>query len=230
VLANLSEGKLKLWSCFCFGLLLFSAFSANAQSIGQSKTDTQEWNDVQFAVPLSDKIDFVLQGTLRFGRDISRPVDERLGVGFSFKIGKYLTVTPAYMHIATQPFRNIKQFENRLLLPITLRFLIGKFRISDRNGFERRSRHPGIDSTRYRNKLQVEHPIGPDKYKLSLFVSDEVFYDWSVNAWVRNRAAVGVTKVFNKNLQGDLYYLRQSDSHSRPGDLHVIGTALRIRW
>ena len=217
-------------SWFSIGLLLLLASSADAQSISQVETDTQQWNDVQFAVPLNDKIDFVLQGTIRFGRDISRPVDERLGFGFSFKIGKYLTVTPAYMHIATQPFRNVKQFENRLLLPITFRFPLGKFRISDRNGFERRSRHPGVDSTRYRNKLQVEHPIAPNKYKLSLFVSDEVFYDWLVNAWVRNRAAVGVTKVFNKNLQGDLYYLRQNDSHSRPGDLHVIGTALRVRW
>ncbi len=107
------------WSWFCLGWLLLLASSAHAQSIRQTETDTQQWNDVQFAVPLNDKIDFVLQGTLRFGRDISRPVDERVGVGFSFKIGKYLTVTPAYMHIATQPFRNVKQFENRLLLPIT---------------------------------------------------------------------------------------------------------------
>jgi hypothetical protein len=218
----------RLWCSF--GLLLLLVSVASAQSSRPSQTDNQEWNDVQFVVPLTKQIDFVLVGTLRFGRDWERPVDERLGVGFSFKIGKYLIVTPGYLHIATQPFTNVKQFENRLILPITLRIPVGKFRFIDRNQFERRSRHPGIESTRYRNRLQVEHPIAPDKYKLSLFVSDEVFYDWSLNHWVRNRAAVGVTKVFNKNLQGDLYYLRQNDSHSLPGDLNVIGTALRIRW
>lgn len=220
----------KLWSGFWLGSLLLLASSAWGQSAALLHTDTQEWNDVQFAVPITKQIDFVLQGTLRFGRDISRPVDERLGFGFSFKIGKYLTISPNYLHIGTQPFANIKQFENRMGLPILVRFPVGKFRISDRNLFERRLRRPGIDSTRYRNRLQVEHPIAPARYQLSLYVSNEVFYDWSVNHWVRNRAAVGVTKVFNKNLQGDLYYLRQNDSHSRPGDLHVIGTALRIRW
>jgi hypothetical protein len=28
----------------------------------------------------------------------------------------------------------------------------------------------------------------------------------------------------------DLYYLRQNDGRARPGDLHVVGTALRIRF
>jgi len=77
--------------------------------------------------------------------------------------------------------------------------------------------------------LQVDHPIGPSKQKLSLFVSDEVFYDWSFNAWVRNRAAIGVSKVFTKHFTLDLYYMRQNDSHSFPGDLHIIGTAWRFK-
>jgi len=32
-----------------------------------------------------------------------------------------------------------------------------------------------------------------------------------------------------KNLQLDVFYLRQNDGFSRPGDLNVIGTAWRIR-
>ena len=220
----------RLWPGVCLAMLFLLVSSADAQSTSQLHEDNQEWNDVQFFVPLTKQIDFVLAGTLRIGRDVSRPVDERLGFGFSFKVGKYVTVVPNYLHIGTQPFKNIKLFENRLTLPIIIRFPLGKFRIIDRNQFERRLRRPGVDSTRYRNRLQVEHPIAPDKYKLSLFVSDEVFYDWLVDHWVRNRAAVGITKVFNKNLQGDLYYMRQNDSHSLPGDLNIIGTTLRIRW
>ncbi|MEJ7712427.1 MAG: hypothetical protein WKF84_21880 [Pyrinomonadaceae bacterium] len=57
-----------------------------------------------------------------------------------------------------------------------------------------------------------------------MFVADEVFYDWSVDDWVRNRFTIGVSKVFNKTFTGDLYYMRQNDGRSRPGDLHVIGT------
>ena len=194
-----------------------------------SRHDTQNWNDVFLTVPLSKHVDYVMQGTLRNGRNLHRPVDERLGIGFSFKLGKYLTVTPNYLYIGMQPFEGRRVFEDRLSVPATVRVPIGRFVFSDRNLFERRFRRPGISSTRYRNRFQVEHPIGPPKQKLSLFVSDEVFYDWSFNAWVRNRAAVGLSKVVNKHLTLDLYYLRQNDSHSVPGDLHVIGSTWRFK-
>ena len=67
-------------------------------------------------------------------------------------------------------------------------------------------------------------------WSLQLFASDEVFYDWSFDAWVRNRFAVGVSRKFNKYFTGDLYYMRQNDGRSRPGDLHIIGATYRLRF
>jgi hypothetical protein len=213
-------------------IFVFILVGSSSVVLGQSlpsRSDTQNWNDVFFTVPLSKQADFVMQGTLRNGRNLSRPVDERLGFGFAFKFGKYLTVTPNYLAIGMQPFEGRKVFENRLSVPATVRVPAGHFVLSDRNLFERRFRHPGINTTRYRNRFQADHPIGPPKQKISLFVSDEVFYDWSFNAWVRNRAAVGVSKVVNKHFTLELYYLRQNDSHSVPGDLHVIGSTWRFK-
>jgi len=206
---------------------LVATRSVSAQVLPQ--TDNQQWNEVQVAVPVTKLIDFNILGTLRLGRDISRPVDERIGAGFSVKIGKYLTVSPNYLHIGMQPFRGRRVWENRLSLPATVRFNLGEFRLSDRNLFERRLRNSGLKSTRYRNRFQVDHPVGPKKWNLSVFVSEEVFYDWSVDRWVRNRAAIGGSKVFNKHFTQDVFYLRQNDSFSFPGDLHVIGTTLRFR-
>ena len=201
---------------------------ASAQSI-VDRSDSQQWTDVQLAIPVTSTVDFNILGTLRLGRDITRPVDERVGVGFTFRFGKYLTISPNYLAIGMQPFRNRRIWENRLTLPITLRFNAGQFRLSDRNQFERRFRNSGIKATRYRNRFQVDHPIGSDKLKLSLFVSDEVFYDWSIDRWVRNRFSVGASKIFNKHYTQDFYYLRQNDGVSVPGDLNVIGTTLRFR-
>jgi hypothetical protein len=62
-----------------------------------------------------------------------------------------------------------------------------------------------------------------------LYVADEVFYDWSIDRWVRNRFTFGGTKVLNKHLTQDVYYLRQNDGVSIPGDLNVIGTTLRVK-
>ncbi|HEY6659894.1 MAG TPA: DUF2490 domain-containing protein [Pyrinomonadaceae bacterium] len=207
--------------CLCF------LMAQNAQA--QSETDNQLWTDVQLAVPVTSIVDFNILGTFRLGRDISHAVDERIGVGFSFKFGKYLTVAPNYVHIGMQPFRGRRVWENRLSLPITLRFNLDKFRLSDRNLLERRLRNSGVKSTRYRNRFQVEHPIGDDKWNLTLFVADEVFYDWSIDRWVRNRFTVGGSKLFNRHFTQDFYYLRQNDGVSVPGDLHVVGTTLRFR-
>ena len=212
------------WAC----LLLFVLTGlASAQIIDRS--DNQFWSDVQVAVPVTKNFDFNMLGTLRLGRDFNRPVDERIGAGFTFRFGQHVQIAPNYLYIATQPIRNRRLWESRLSLPVTLRFNLEKFRFSDRNMFERRIRNPGISSTRYRNRLQVEHPVGASKWGLSLFVADEVFYDWSVDRWVRNRFAVGGTKVFNKHFTQDVYYLRQNDGVSIPGDLNVIGTILRIK-
>jgi hypothetical protein len=216
---------LRTIACACL-VLVFVSF-ASAQSL--DRTDNQFWSDVQLAVPVTKTVDFNILGTLRIGRDISHPVDERVGVGFTFRFGKYLNVAPSYLGIGMQPVPRRRIWENRLSLPVTVRFKLEKFTLSDRNLFERRFRNSGARATRYRNRFMVEHPVGPDNLGLSLFVGDEVFYDWTVDRWVRNRFAAGASKVFNKHFTQDFFYLRQNDGVSVPGDLNVIGTILRFR-
>ena len=207
---------------FFFGNLL----STSAQILDEE--DTQLWQDIQVAIPLSKEVDFDMYGTLRIGRDITHLVDRRIGTGFSFKVGKYLTLRPSYLNIVMRPSERRKINENRLSFPATLRLPLGKWLLTDRNLFERRLRFP-LNSTRYRNRLQIEHPVKVGDMQLGLFASDEVFYDWSVDDWVRNRFAAGVSRKFNSHFTGELYYLRQNDGRSRPGDLHVIGVTYRVR-
>lgn len=215
----------KRWSIALF-LLLVLISSAPAQL---DQTDNQQWTEVQLAVPVTKQFDFNIIGGLRIGRDLSHPVDERIGAGFTFRAGKYVSIAPHYLHIGMQPFAGRRIWENRLVLPVTLRFNVGKFRLSDRNQFERRLRNSGVKANRYRNRFGVEHPVGSDKLGLTVFVNDEVFYEGALDRWTRNRFSVGVTKVFNEHFTQDFYYLRQNDSFSIPGDLNVIGTILRIK-
>lgn len=207
-------------------LLCLSVAITSAQV---DRTDNQFWTDVQVAAPVTKSFDFNILGTLRVGRDWSHPIDERIGVGFTFRLGNRVTIAPHYLHIGMQPVPRRRIWENRLVLPVTVRFNAGDFRISDRNQFERRMRNSGLKANRYRNRFQVEHPVGDKDWQLSLFVADEVFYDWFVERWVRNRFSIGGTKVFNKHFTQELYYLRQNDGVSIPGDLNVLGTTLRFR-
>src|SRR4051812_9095750 len=97
---NVSTGIRRV-ALLALALVAASTF-VGAQS-RSDRHDTQIWNDTQLAIGLSKKVDFVLTGTLRIGREVERPVDERAGLGFSIKAGKYLTFAPAYYYIAMQP-------------------------------------------------------------------------------------------------------------------------------
>lgn len=212
--------------------LLITALVCTVQASAQSrvpKSDNQSWNDFQLTVPMTKKVDFVPQLTLRFGDNVSQIVDERWGAGFVFKVNKYLSFNPFYFHREARPPNGRHEHEDRLTLGATVQKPFGKFTVSDRNWFERRWRSPQVNAWRYRNRLRVEHPFTIDKKKFTWFVSDEVFYDWSLHVWPRNRAGGGISHPLNKHLTLELYYTRQSDSHTRPGDLNIIWTAWRFK-
>ena len=97
------------------------------------------------------------------------------------------------------------------------------------NTVERRFRDPK-DSTRYRNRLQLERSIDLASASFRAFVSDEVFYDWSASAWARNRFLIGARKPLNNRVSLDLFYVRQNDRHTVPRDLHAFGIALNTRF
>src|SRR6266705_2652846 len=81
-----------LWLC----IVSENVFAQAANQI--PKSDFQSWNDVQITVPMTKKVDFTVQGTLRLGDNVSKAADQRLGIGFVFKANKYLSFTPFYFH------------------------------------------------------------------------------------------------------------------------------------
>lgn len=209
-----------------FALCTVSTLAQNQNA--PPREDKQIWPEVQITMPLSQRIDLVISGQLRIGRDATAFVSERAGMGLNLKVHKHLTLAPSYLHIATQPTPHRKDFENRLNFAATVHFPLGRFAFSDRNLFERRLREAS-NSTRYRNRLVIEHPLKIDIHRLNVYLSEEVSYDWSLRSWTRNRLAVGITRRINKSLTLDLYYMRQMDGRSRPGDIHIIGSIFRIR-
>lgn len=212
-----------------FFFLIFSvslAISAFSQEVAK-ESDFQSWNDVQVTVPATKKLDFVLTGTFRFGEDVTRLVDRRVAVAFNYKLTDWLSVQPGYTNIVTDPKVGRNRTENRLSLAATYKFPFKKFTLTDRNLFERRFRS-GQNSTRYRNRLQLEIPL-KKFYDTRFFASDEIFYDWSLDKFSRNRFQIGLGKNFTKHFGLDVFYMRQNDGTTRPGDLNVIGTTWKIK-
>jgi hypothetical protein len=223
-----------------FKLIVFSFLTAITltschQVFGQNKkapapqTDRQEWNDLQIFVPVDKRIDLVLYGTLRIGRDVTHFVDERVGAGLQFKVKNHFTFTPGYLYIGMQPVAGKFVHENRLWFDARGFFTWKGFTVQNRNMIERRIFTQQPDTWRYRNRLRIEHKLSKSHPSISAFVADEQFYDSGVKRWSRTRFQVGLGNQFGKHVVGEIYYMKQNDAVSHPGYINVIGTTVRVR-
>jgi hypothetical protein len=195
----------------------------------QDDNDIQSWNDLQITVPITKTIDFSGSITGRFGKSITRLNDGRLSAGLVFKIGKSWTINPFYWYISARNTAGAFRVENRLNLRIGYKFPFKKFGLSHRSWFERRFRASG-NTWRYRPSLTFEKAL-PKKFiaDAKFYITEEPFYDSATKKFSRNRFTVGINKTLTKRLAVDIYYMRQNDGFSDPGDLNVIGTSWKLK-
>lgn len=212
-----------VWALICFGVLF-----ANAQTVTDDE-DIQSWNDVQLTIPVNKQFDFYTLLTLRFAKNVTRVNEGRIGAGFTYHPNKSWSFQPFYLFIDARNSRSQFKAEHRLNMRIGYHFPIKSFGLTHRSTFEYRIRQP-LNSWRYRPSLTFDKDI-PKSFipKAKFYVTEEVFYDSLLDKFSRNRFTVGITKTLTKKLSLDLYFMRQNDGYSHPGDLSVIGTAWKIK-
>ncbi|CAN5705959.1 hypothetical protein BH18ACI1_BH18ACI1_08330 [soil metagenome] len=222
--------------------LFFAVFLFSAAAFSQTtpiKSDFQIWNDTSITFPLIkskdksgkefDRLTFSVNGTLRFGRNVSRPVDERIGFGFNYRLNKYISFVPDALYRGNQPFQGRKDFESRFRFAVNLENKWKKFSLVDRNQIEYRLRNSRKDSIRYKNRLRLNVPLVKNKKELfTPFVSDEPYYDFQAHSWNRNEFFAGIGKRFNKNFSADIFYLFVKDT-SFPKTVNGIGVNLKFK-
>jgi Protein of unknown function (DUF2490) len=207
--------------------MMFTAAVIAAAQEPQPEEDFQSWNDLQLTIPLSPKLDFQTAFTARLGKNVTRLNDGRASFGVVIKPHKSFSINPFYWSIWARNAVSVFRFESRYNLRATYRFPVKPFGLSHRSQLEYRVRG-AAKSWRYRAMLNLEKDL-PKKFNGKFFIADEVFYDSVPGRFSRNRFSIGINKVINKDYSLDLYYMRQNDGLARPGDLHVIWTALRVR-
>jgi Protein of unknown function (DUF2490). len=205
---------------------LCAAF-ARAQETPEAE-DNQFWNDLQMTVPMTKEADFFIQMTARFDKNAARYNEGRFGIGFVLKPTKTFSVSPFYLNIQARGSNGKFRREHRLNLRATYRLPVRGFALAHRSGFEYRIRQPR-NSWRYRPSLTFEKGIEKIIPGAQFFVTEEIFYDSQLKKFSRNRFTAGINKSLNKNLSLDVYYMRQNDGFSRPGDLNVIGTSWKVK-
>ena len=206
----------------------------NAQQVLSLKPfpgpDWQNWDELDLQTRLFSRLDatWVAQG--RFSSRLSNPAVGVLGADFNFEVSKYLVITPSYYCFT---FRTASGVEGHGQDPILAATVFARYRaltISDRNRFIGAL---GITGTQdfwiYGNRPRIDYKIGPDAWKTSLFVWDEIFYFSNHTGWTRNRLAIGGRKALNERTTVNLYYQRQNDGHSSPRVSNAVVVLIELR-
>lgn len=223
-----SRSKIKIFLLIVFALA--GASATFSQSVFQS------WNEVQLIVPLvrskdSDgkninRVTATFSGIARFGRKDVELVDGRTGVMLDFRVNKHLSFLSGVLYRKDELTKNAPHNETRLDLGVNFSTTLNKFSIRDRNLFERRFRNGRADTSLYRNRLQISHPIKRDgKVLFSPFISEEVYYDITNSAWVQNEFYAGISRSLNKRTVLDIAYIRND---SKPVNVNGLSLSLKI--
>lgn len=190
--------------------------------------DDQSWNDLQITIPVAKKVDLLVLGTVRFGRNFTNFIEGRAGGGVSIKLSKSISISPIYQHIETRAANGTFHTEHRYSMRGSYKFRFKRFGLSHKSTYEYRVK-PSGHSWRYRPSLTFKKAL-PESFlsKANFFVTEEPFYVSTTRRFSRNRLSLGVSKTLSKHVTLDLYYLRQDDNKSVPGDLNVLGTTWKV--
>ena len=224
---------------FVTAIILLAPAGIFGQVDPPNDTEFNIWNDVSLTIPLVkesdgdgkevDKVTLFFFTTLRLGRDNLRPVDERGGVGFNFRINEYVSLSPDVFYRGSQPFAGNSSTATRLRFAVNLQKKWSSVSIVDRNQIEYRFRNNKKDDVRYKNRLRINIPVKKEgRVVLTPFVSTEPYYNITTKKFTRNELMVGTAKKFNNNFGTDFYYVLVND-RSFPKTVHGIGIALKFK-
>lgn len=176
-----------------------------AQALRALEQREAAWTGVAASVPLHERADVTLTGIHAGGFGAGGAILE-----LPLHLSRALQLTPAYFYLAGPPLLGADINEHRLRLDATLRVpLPAGWELQDRNLVERRFRAGFADSTRYRQRLRLEHPVRLGNMGVNAFAWGESFYDCTASAWTRHWVAAGVGKTVATRLTVEVAYLRQ---------------------
>jgi Protein of unknown function (DUF2490) len=180
---------------------------------------------VELIAPVHDRIDLKFYGF--YIGEVNAPAAQ---FDATFRATKFLSITPSYLYYSV-PASGLNELANRtrgftrsfeehqFRIDGMVMFSIHKFEISDRNMYVRRFL-PTNEINRYRNRIEVEHPLAVKGHIWKPFASYEAFYDWRNGGWTKNRVRTGVTVPLEKHVLFQPSYLWEGTKGIK--DLHYL--------
>jgi Protein of unknown function (DUF2490) len=200
-------------------VVLFCSVLFSGTAYGQN---FQQWSEFDVAWS-SRSIGFLAPFVVRFDPALPNPQLVAGELTVDVPVARHLTLTGGYL-FADLPQR-AQSHVHLPLIAVSTTFRAGPVRIADRNRLEKLIGF-GVSPIRYRNRLLVDLPLGPDG-RWHVFGDDEVFFDTSASQWNQNRLQLGTGARITSGVGLDLYYLQRRVSGGS-SSTNVFGTTVRL--
>lgn len=197
----------------------------------------ESWNEVQLVLPLGkgkdksgktiDKWILILNGIARSGRKPPDLVDGRAGASLEYRASRHITLLTNVLYRRDENAEDVKRYETRLDLGVTLSKSFGELTLRNRAMYEYRFRNSRANIQLYRNRIHASYPIKKGEGVLfTPFVSDEGYYDTTAKTWSQNEFLAGISRKLTSRATLDIAYIR---SDTRPTNVNGLSLTLKIR-
>jgi hypothetical protein len=228
----------RTWRISWFGTVLLLLIGGPAAA----QTSDEFWPKLKVAIELRTKTRLDIYGEKQNGEDLAR-TQWKIGVMGSYRFKRLLgfhsgdiddeknhimTFGAGYEYLHTNDGGSTKT-ENRLFVQGVPQYFIRPVEvlIQDRSRIEFRWVN-GNYSTRYRNKLTVEHTLKLSRFRVTPYAAGELFYDGRHRSWNQNTYSFGAIFPYKKLLSVDTFFLRQNCTTCTEEHVNALGVTLNV--
>ncbi len=168
--------------------------------------DWEYWSQESLSIPIKKEVNFLISPEWKFKDDMQYHYSFKLETGPSFKINKYLDITPYYVY-QEKKSGAIWDRSDLVYLDETIKFdLKDLFDIKFSNRF-RYQYDFDKGKTTLRDSLKVSRGFKIAKFEISPYLSEEPFYDAKLNRITEHRTSGGIVFNITKNTSFSLGYM-----------------------
>ncbi|MFC1594345.1 DUF2490 domain-containing protein [Candidatus Omnitrophota bacterium] len=193
--------------------------------------DFQHWNTDSVSWKIDDDWKLTLEEEFRWGDNARNPYYQHSDLNAAFfGLAQWLDVSASYRQVYEEKGGGWKA-ENRPHMNATVKWKWSDFSFSNRGRFAYRNREDAENFWQFRNKFTIKLPFKLTELEIQPYIANEIFYDFNVNAYKRNRLSGGFAFKLLEHLKAELYYLWQSSEKNDDwNDTHVLGTKFKLSF
>lgn len=207
-------------------------------TVCEARDDFQTWHGAEVVKRLGSQWEVAWLPEIRIRNDASRLFYHEYRQGVRWKPSKYLQLGLNYLFVRNESSGKPRE-EHTGEFDVTPKTSVGSWDFSARGrvAFRTIQGNAGEEEWQVRVMPKIAYRTAIGGRKITPYLADDLFYDYTRTAWNQNRLYLGVSvplgKAAGTEIGVDAYYMLQSQLGSKRRDWssnHVVGTKWGVKF